>query len=200
MISARVLYGQLLNEQVMPRAAEEHLLYAWHDGAGTTAAVVPLCNLLREQGREKQCLPLLEQALKRCPTDGHLWNYLGQNKRALDDHAGAAAAFARAADLLLDDPTPRLQAAGEFELAGARAKAEAQYRIVVAQYPDAATVHYHFARFISRDSARRDEAIRHAEQALKLSEARQAPPRADIQSLISAIRSGRTLAADELRL
>ena len=38
LVSARVLYGQLLHDRIMPRAAEEHLRYAWEHGAGSTAA------------------------------------------------------------------------------------------------------------------------------------------------------------------
>jgi tetratricopeptide (TPR) repeat protein len=201
LISARVLYGQLLHERIMPRAAEEHLRYAWqHGGDGGTAAVLPLCNLLREQGRDKECLPLLDDATRRRPNDAHLWNYLGHSKRALDDPAGAAAAFARAADLTPADPTSRLHAAQQFDAAGQRPRAEEQYQALVAQHPDAATAHFHFARFLARDSSRRDEALARAQQALNLPDDPGAPPRSAIQSLISAIRGGRTSAGNELRL
>jgi predicted Zn-dependent protease len=200
LVSARVLYGQLLHERIMPRAAEEHLRYAWEHGAGSTAAVLPLCNLLREQGRESQRRAILDEAIKRRASDSHLWSYLGQSKAALDDHAGAAAAFARAADLLADDPAPRLHAAEQFEAAGLRARAEEQYQALVAQHPDAATAHFHYARFIAREQSRRGEAIRHAERALSLADDPGAPPRSVIQSLLAAIRAGRTSPADELRL
>jgi tetratricopeptide (TPR) repeat protein len=199
--SARVLYGQLLHERVLSQAAEEHLSYAWtHGGATTTIAALPLCNLLRAQGRDRDCLPVLDDALRRRPRDAHLWSYLGQTKRALADHAGAAAALARAADLMGDDATLRLQAAEQFETAGERARAEFQYQTLIAEHPDAATAHFHFARFLARDSNRSAEAITRAEQALTLADTPGAPPRAVIESLLSAIRAGRTSAGSALRL
>ena len=201
LLSARVLYGQLLHERILPRAAEEHLSYARkHGGTAATAAVLPLCNLLREQGRDRECLPLLDEAIKRRPFDAHLWTYLGQAQRALDDNAAAAIAFARAADLMGDDPGLRLQAAQQFEAAGQRARAEEQYGFLITQHPDSATSHFHFARFLARDSGRAREAIERAEQALTLSDTPGAPPRAVIQSLIASIRAGRTSPASELRL
>jgi tetratricopeptide (TPR) repeat protein len=201
LLSARVLYGQLLHERMLTAAAEEHLSYAWkHGGAAATAAVLPLCNLLREQGRDRECLTLLDEAIQRSRFDAHLWTYLGQTNRALNDTAAAATAFARAADLMADDASLRLQAAQQFEAAGLRARAEEQYRFLITQNPDAATAHFHFARFLARDSSRTAEAVERAEQALKLSDAPGAPPREVIQSLIAAIRAGRTSLASELRL
>ena len=200
LISARVLYGQLLHERMFRRAAEEHLTYAWQHGGGNTAAILPLCNLLREQDRAGECIPLLDEALKRQPADGHLWSYLGQTKRGLADHAGAGSAFARAADIMSDDPSARLRAAEQFEAAGLHAQAEFHYRALVAEHPNAATAHFHFARFIARESGRCDEAMSHAEQALKLADDPGAPPRSVIQSLIAAIRGGRTSPASEFRL
>jgi len=201
LLSARVLYGQLLHERILPRAAEEHLSYAWHHGGnGGTVAIVPLCNVLREQGRDAECVLLLDQALQRCSSDAHLWSYLGQTKRTLDDSAGAAEAFARAADLMPEDPTPRLQAAQQFESAGERARAEFQYRTLIAEHPDAATAHFHFARFLAHDSNRNKEAIERAQQALSLSGTPGSPPRSVIESLIAAIRAGRTAAGSALRL
>jgi predicted Zn-dependent protease len=159
-----------------------------------------LCNLLREQGRDRECIPLLDEALKSRPSDAHLWNYLGQTKRTLDDHAGAALAFAKAADLLPDDAALRLHAAEQFDAAGQRAKAEDQYRTLIAQHPDAATAHFDFARFLARDSSRSKEAIERAQHALSLSDTPGAPPRSAIESLITAIRAGRTAAGSALRL
>jgi tetratricopeptide (TPR) repeat protein len=201
LVSARVLYGQLLHERILPRAAEEHLTYAWQHGGGSTAAVVPLCNLLREQGRDAECLPMLEQAVQRRPYDAHLWNYLGQAKQSGHDVSGAAIAFARSADLMPENATVRLRAADQFESAGERSRAEAQYRLLVVQHPDSAAAHFHFARSIARDSSRQPEAMTHAERALNLAaEAPGSPPRAAIQSLITAIRAGRTADASDFKL
>jgi cytochrome c-type biogenesis protein CcmH/NrfG len=142
----------------------------------------------------------LEQALQRCSSDGHLWSYLGQTKHSLDDSVGAAEAFARAADLMPEDPTPRLQAAQQFESAGERARAEFQYRTLIAEHPDAATAHFNFARFLAHESNRNKEAIERAQQALSLSGTPGSPPRSVIESLIAAIRAGRTAAGSALRL
>ena len=201
LVSARVLYGQLLHERNFAAAAEEQLSQVWNPGGpAATAAVLPLCNLLREQRRDRECLPLLDDAIKRAPLDANLWTYLGRTKRTLDDKSGAATAFARAADLRGDDPALRLEAAQLFESAALPARAEEQYQSLIAQHPDAATAHFQFARFLARDSKRAKEAIERAEQALTLSDTPGAPPRAVIQSLIDAIRAGRTSPASELRL
>jgi hypothetical protein len=53
---------------------------------------------------------------------------------------------------------------------------------------------------IARDRKRQDEALRQAEAALMLAGQADAPPRDVVQSLISAIRTGRVNPADELRL
>jgi tetratricopeptide (TPR) repeat protein len=199
MVSARVLYGQLLHERILPKAAEEHLTYAWQHGDGSTAAVIPLCNLLREQGRELECLPILAEAVRRRPDDAHLWNYLGQSKRATNDHAGAAVAFARAADLMPENPLARASAADAFVSAGQRTQAEQQYRLLVSQHARSAAAHFDYARFLARDRSRRSDALAQAQEAMELRDAPGAPPRDVIESLIDAIRAGRT-GAIELRL
>jgi tetratricopeptide (TPR) repeat protein len=199
LVSARVLYGQLLHDRIMPRAAEEHLRYAWRHGR-SNAAVIPLCNVLREQRKEAECLQILDQALKQSPRDGHLWNYVGQNRRAIDDHAGAGSAFARAAELLGDDEASRIQSAQAFDAAGQTSRAEEQYRLAIQRNDASGPAHYFLARLIARDRSRHSEALKHAEMALNLSGHAGAPPRDVVQSLISAIRTGRVAHADELRL
>jgi tetratricopeptide (TPR) repeat protein len=198
-VSARVLYGQLLADRVLPKSAEEHLRFAWERGTDGNAAIIPLYNLLSGQGRDGECLELLDAALDRNSLDGHLWNYVGQSRRAMNDHAAAASAFARAAELLPDLENLRVQAAEQFEASGQPAKAEESYRILIDRHASAAS-HYRYARFISRDAARRDEALRSATRALQLADDPSAPPREMIQSLIAAIRSGKASKRDDLHL
>jgi tetratricopeptide (TPR) repeat protein len=200
MISARVLYGQLLQERILPGAAEEHLRYAWRQGRRGTSAAIPLCNLLREQGKEPERLKVLTEAVERNPFDGHLWNYLGQSRRMTSDHAGAAAAFARSADLMPENESIRLRAADEFEAAGNDAQAGEQYRLLLAEHGESATAHYSFARFLGRDTSRREQALKEARLALNFADRPGAPPRAMIQSLISAIRAERAADASDFRL
>ena len=200
LISARVLYGQLLQERLYPGAAEEHLRYAWEQGRGSTAAVIPLCNLLREQHKDSERLKLLNEAVIRNPWDSNLWNYFGQSKQASLDHAGAAGAFARSADLMPENEIVRLHAAEEFESAGKNTQAAEQYHLLAAQHDQSAAAHYFLARFLARNDARRDEAIRQAQLALALSAHQSAPPRATIEALISAIRAGRAGDASDFRL
>ena len=200
LISARVLYGQLLHERVMPDNALQHLRYAWEHGRGSTAAVIPICNILREQRKEAECVELLDKAVKQNPRDAFLWNYLGQSRRELKDHAGAAAAFAKSADLMPENQPVRVQAGEEFEATGDRSRAEQQYRLLVQHDPDSAAGHYFLARCLARDASRREEALRAADAALKLSDRPGAPPKAQIQALISAIRAGRTGPEDEFKL
>jgi len=85
-----IAHGEL-DDRVSPRQSEEHVAE------------------LREQGRDAECVLLLDQALQRCSSDAHLWSYLGQTKRTLDDSAGAAEAFARAADLMPEDLAQRTE-------------------------------------------------------------------------------------------
>ena len=200
LISARVLLGQLLDERIVPQAAEEHLRFAWDQGEGSTAAVLPLCNLLRRQNRNAECLPILEIAVQRNPLDGYLWSYLGQSRNTARDHAAAAAAFVRCAELMPENEPARAQAAEAFESAGQFARAEEQYRLLVAHHPASAAAHYRLARCVARDGARRDEALRTAQQALELADRPGAPPRSAIQSLIAAIRAARTSQGDEFHL
>jgi tetratricopeptide (TPR) repeat protein len=200
MISARVLYGQLLQERILPGAAEEHLRYAWRQGRRGTSAAIPLCNLLREQGKEPERLKVLTEAVERNPFDGHLWNYLGQSRRMTSDHAGAAAAFARSADLMPENESIRLRAADEFEAAGNDTQAAEQYRLLLAEHEESATAHYSFARFLGRDTTRREQALNEARLALNFADRPGAPPRAMIQSLISAIRAERASDASDFRL
>ena len=201
LVSARVLYGQLLHQRFMPARALEHLRYVWEHGrCNRTAAVIPMCNLLREQGREKDCADLLAAAVQQNPTDGYLWNYLGQSRGALGEHASAAAAFARSADLMPENESVRLKAADEHVAAGDRAKAEAQYRAAIDQHPRSASAYYYLARFLARETDRREEALRASRVALDLADRPGAPPRATIQSLISAISSGRASPASDFKL
>jgi tetratricopeptide (TPR) repeat protein len=201
LVSARVLYGQLLHERVMPGRALEHLRYAWeHGGRNRTAALIPMCNLLREQGKEQNCADLLAGAVKQNPTDGYLWNYLGQSRAALSDHAGAAGAFERAGELLPENESVRLKAGDEFAASGNRAKAEEQYRAAIAQHPESASAYYALARFLAQDTARREEALAASRIALGFADRPGAPARATIQSLISAIHSGRASAAADFKL
>jgi tetratricopeptide (TPR) repeat protein len=194
------LYGQLLHERIMPRAAEEHLRYALRHARAGNAAVIPLCNVLREQGKEAESLQILEVALKRNAFDGHLWNYVGQNKRAIADHAGAAAAFARAGELLALDEGSYIQAGQEFDAACRVDRAEEQYRLAIGVDDRSGVAHYLLARLISRDRGRQDEALKHADAALRYSGKADAPHKDVVQSLIRAIRTGRVNPADELRL
>ena len=200
LISARVLYGQLLHERVLPDNALQHLRYAWENGRGSTAAVIPICNILREQGKEKDCIAILEEAVKKGPRDAFLWNYLGQSRRTLNDHAGAAAAFARSADLMPENAPVRTQAGEQFEAAGDRKSAEEQYRLLIRHDPDNAAGHYFLARSLAHDSSRREEAMREAEAALRLCDRPGAPPKPQIQALISAIRAGRATPEDQFKL
>jgi predicted Zn-dependent protease len=200
MVSARVLYGQLLHERVMPDNALQHLRYAWEHGRGSTAAVIPICNILREQGKEKECVELLEKAVERNPRDAFLWNYLGQSRRTLKDRAGAAAAFAKSADLMPENQPMRTQAGEEFEASGDRVRAEQQYRLLVQQDPESAAGHYFLARCLARDTARRDEALSEAQAALRLADKPGSPPKSQIQALIAAIRAGRTGPEDQFKL
>ncbi len=200
MVSARVLYGQLLHERVMPDNALQHLRYAWEHGRGSTAAVIPICNILREQGKEKECVELLEKAVERNPRDAFLWNYLGQSRRALKDRAGAAAAFAKSADLMPENQPMRTQAGEEFDASGDRVRAEQQYRLLVQYDPESAAGHYFLARCLARDTARRDEALSEAQAALRLADKPGSPPKSQIQALIAAIRAGRTGPEDQFKL
>jgi tetratricopeptide (TPR) repeat protein len=200
LISARVLYGQLLQERVLPGAAEEHLRYAWRQRRRGTAAAIPLCNLLHEQGKESERLKVLTEAVERNPWDAYLWNYLGQSRRMASDHAGAAAAFARSADLMPENESIRLRAADEFEAAGNDTQAAEQYRVLLAEHEESAAAHYFFARFLGRNTGRREQALKEARLALNLADRPGAPPRAMIQSLISAIRADRASDASDFRL
>jgi tetratricopeptide (TPR) repeat protein len=201
-VSARVLYGQLLHQRHMPVHALEHLRYAWEHGrvSSRSAALIPLCNLLREQGKDEECAQLLAEALKQNPADGFLWNYLGQSRAAMKDHRGAADALARSAELMPENEPARLQAAQEYVLADDLSKAEAQFRAAAGEHPDSSWAHYFLAKFLARDSARREEALREAEQALTLADRPGAVPRAQVQALIPAIRSGRASAGGDFRL
>jgi predicted Zn-dependent protease len=158
-----------------------------------------MCNILREQGKEQDCLEILQTAVQRNPNDSYLWNYLGQSRKALKDHAGAAAAFARSADLLPENVTVRLQAAEEFIGASKFKEAEEQYRLLMSSRPDDSAAHYFLARLLGRDASRKKEALAEAREALRLASHPGAPPRHAIQSLIDAINSGRA-SGDELRL
>jgi predicted Zn-dependent protease len=200
LVSARVLYGQLLHERLMPEHAMENLRYAWGNGRHTrTAAVIPLCNLLREQGKERQCADLLADAVKQSPLDGYLWNYLGQSRALLSDHAGAAAALARCAELIPQDESARLKAADEYLAAGDRAKAEQQIRAAVAQNPESAAAYCALARLLAHDG-RRDQALEATKLALLFADRPGGVPRGEVQSLIAAIRGGRASAAADFKL
>jgi tetratricopeptide (TPR) repeat protein len=93
----------------------------------------------------------------------------------------------------------RIQAAEAFELAGDAKKAEQQYRILLQRNPNSSAAHFFLARFLGQDKSRKDEALREADAALKLSDRPNSPPREKIQALISAISSG-TSGRDELKL
>jgi tetratricopeptide (TPR) repeat protein len=201
LVSARVLYGQLLHERFLPGHALEHLRYVWERGRlNRSAALIPMCNILREQGKERDCANLLAEAVRQNPSDGYLWNYLGQSRSALTDHTGAAAAFQRSAELMPENESVWLKAGNEYLAAGNRAKAEQQYRAAIAQHPESASAYYVLARFLAQDLGRREEALDATRVALNYADRPGAPPRATIQSLISAIRSGRASAAADFKL
>jgi Tfp pilus assembly protein PilF len=200
LVSARVLYGQLLHERLMPTHAMKNLRYAWEHGRHSrTAAVIPLCNLLREQGREREGADLLAEAVKQSPLDGYLWNYLGQSRTLLSDHAGAAVAFARSADLMPENASVRLKAADEYLAAGNRAKAEEQVRTAIAQNPESSVAYCAFAKLLAQDG-RPDKALDAAKSALLFADRPGGVPRGEVQSLISAIRAGRASAAADFKL
>ena len=200
LVSARILYGQLLHERLMPARALENLRYAWEHGRySRTAAVIPLCNLLREQGNEREGADILAQAVKQSPLDSYLWNYLGQSRAWLSDHAGAAAAFARSADLMPENESVRLKAADEWLALGNRAKAEEQIRAAIAQNAESSAAYCALARLLAQDG-RRDGALEATKTALLFADRPGGVPRGEIQSLISAIRAGRASAAADFKL
>jgi predicted Zn-dependent protease len=200
LLSARVLYGQLLHERLMPAHAMEQLRYAWEHGRyNRTAAVIPLCNLLREQGKERESAVVLGEALKQSPLDAYHWNYLGQSRTVLSDHAGAAAAFARSADLMPENESIRLKAADEYLIVGNRPKAEEQIRTAITQNSVSATAYCALASLLAQDG-RREQALEATKSALLFADRPGGVPRGDIQSLISAIRAGRASAAADFKL
>jgi predicted Zn-dependent protease len=184
----------------MPAHAMEQLRYAWEHGRyNRTAAVIPLCNLLREQGKERESADVLGEALKQSPLDAYLWNYLGQSRTVLSDHAGAAAAFARSADLMPENESIRLKAADEYLIVGNRPKAEEQIRTAITQNSVSATAYCALARLLAQDG-RREQALEATKSALLFADRPGGVPRGDIQSLISAIRAGRASAAADFKL
>ena len=197
--SARILYAQLLHERIMPGHALAQLRYIWQHGPHSTAAVVPMVNILRQQGKEQEALEILTRAVETSPNDSYLWLYLGQSRRALNDPNGAAAAYLRAAELLPENLSLRIQAAESFEAAQALDKAEEQYRTVVRIAPNSSAAHFFLARFLSTDTARKEQALAAAQKALELADQPGAPPRDRIHALISAINTG-TPAGTELKL
>ncbi len=199
LISARVLYGQLLAERTMPDHAMEQLRYAWEHGRGSTAAVIPMCNLLRRQGKDAECLSILEKAVAQNPNDSFLWTYLAQTRAGLKDTKGAAEAFARAADLMPENEPLRADAARAFASAGERQRAEEQFRRLLDHDPLSSGGHFFFAQFLAEDASRRADALREAQTALENADRPGAPPRDRIQALIDAIRSAKPT-KDEFKL
>lgn len=198
LVSARVLYAQVLHDRVMPDHAIEQLRYAWEHGRGSTAAVIPLCNILREQGKVDECATILAKAVEQNPSDSFLWNYLAQARVDLREHTAAAEAYAKAADLMPENEPLRANAGEQFEAAGDRKRAEMQYRMLVERNRESSSGHFFLARFLARDKARKEEALREAELSLKLSGGPDSPPRVKIEDLIRAIRTGKS--GDELHL
>lgn len=198
--SARVLYGQLLAERTLPDHAMEQLRYAWEHGRGSTAAVIPMCNLLRQQGKDADCLPILEKAVEQNPNDSFLWTYLAQTRAGLKDTKGTADAYARAADLMPENEPLRIQSAQAYAAANDRPRAEQQFRRLLDRDPSSASGHYFFATFLASDSTRRADALREAQLALDNADRPDAPPRDKIRALIDALKSAKASPKDELRL
>ncbi|MDE2565601.1 MAG: glycosyltransferase [Burkholderiales bacterium] len=90
MLPGGVRYAGRIHEQPQHRLPLQRLpLRVAHDGYDAAG-------LARKRGRNR---PLLRQALATAPGDAYLWFHLGKDCAAYDEHAGAAAAFARAETL-----------------------------------------------------------------------------------------------------
>jgi tetratricopeptide (TPR) repeat protein len=187
--SARILYGQLLQERNLTGHGLTQLRYAWQHGPTPTAAVIPMVNILNQLENKSEALEILNEAVKKSPNDVYLWTYLARARREAKDCPNAAAAFLRAFELTPDDLALRVQAADAFDAGKDLAQAEAHYRAVVEIAPNSSAAHFFLARFLANNPQTRNEALTSAQKSLELSDQPGAPPRDKITALIATLTS-----------
>jgi tetratricopeptide (TPR) repeat protein len=174
-------------------------------GRDSNRVAAPLGNTaeaLVRQGRAAEAIPIFERLLATSP-NGPLWDGLAQAKRSLGDHAGAAAAFARAAEASDAIKLPSMACSGrvgvveellalgrDAELTGALAQAETTCA-AVENGMERARLSFVQARLRERAGDRRGADAALAEADLLVAGAVPGSPGAQLAAELAAWRSAR---------
>ena len=154
---------------------------------------IGMVNILGEQGRFDRCVQLLDEALQDSPRNAYLWQQKAgclTASQGMQPDLEVARCMEKAVTLQPDIGPLRGNLARLYQALGHHDEAESHFRQLLVVEPNNPVVYFWLAEFLAKFRAGAEqEALRYAEQALRMPRRPKGPSREDLERLIVELRA-----------